>query len=459
MTATPTRRDFLRLSGQTLVSSAVLLTLGSFRGALAATTNTSGYKALVCIYLYGGNDGFNWFVPLTPAAYSGYAATRTSLALAPTAPLALAGTASDGNVYGVHPSCPEIQRLFNSGNIAVMCNVGTLVQPTTPATAQAGGSLPAQLFSHIDQQTLWQTSIANSQSRYGWAGRIADLYGTQGYQPRLSMNINVGAANYWQQGEQTSYYQLGTGGAPILDDTSSDWRGGTRQRAATALLTQAAADDNMLVNAFAAIQQSAAAKVGIVNGALATAGDLTTPFPAYPGDNDLGAQLHEVARLIKAQAEIGDARQIFFVGLNGFDTHNNQLATQAPLLRTLSANLGTFWAALGEIGMRNDVTVFTASDFGRTLGSNGNGADHAWGSHQLILGGAVRGGKYYGRMPTLSIGGPDDFGPGRGQIIPTTATDQYAATLAAWFGVPAASLPGLFPNLNNFTTPTLSFLG
>jgi uncharacterized protein (DUF1501 family) len=459
MTSDFSRRDFFKMGAGTLVSSTMLTTLSSFQSALAGTNSTSGYKALVCVYLYGGNDGFNWFVPLTPAAYSTYANTRTSLALAQNTLLPLNGAASDGNTYGVHPSCPEIQTLFNAGSLAVLSNVGTLVQPTTPTQAQNGINLPSQLFSHIDQQTLWQTSIANSPSRYGWAGRVADLYGSQGFAPNLSMNINVSVANYWQQGQQTNPYQLGTGGAPVLDDTNSGWRNGARQTAASALLALGAQDSNLLVQQYAAIQKSAASKVTIVNNALSAAGDLATPFPAYNNDNGLGDQLHEVARVIKAQSQIGDARQIFFVSLDGFDTHNNQLSTQAPLLQVLSANLNTFWTALGEIGMRNNVTVFTASDFGRTLGSNGNGADHAWGNHQVVMGGAVQGGKYYGTMPVLQIGGPNDFGPGLGQIIPTTSTDQYAATLASWFGVAAGNLPSVFPNLPNFSTQTLPILG
>jgi uncharacterized protein (DUF1501 family) len=455
-----TRREFLHFGARTLASSAMLSTLGGLQRVLAGSANTTGYKALVCLYMYGGNDGFNWFVPLTPAGYSTYANTRTSLALAQNTLLPLNGTASDGYTYGIHPSCPEIQKLFNSKNIAVLCNVGTLVQPTTPALAQSGTNLPSQLFSHLDQQTLWQTSIANSPARYGWAGRVADVYSGQGYSSQLNMNINVGVANYWQQGQQTNPYVLGTGGAPILDDTSnSSYRNGLRAQTAAALLGQAVNDPNLMVAQYAAIQNSAAAKVTIVNNALGAAGDLTTAFPSYPNDSDLGAQLHEVARVIKAQPQIGDARQIFFVSMNGFDTHNSELSNQAPLLQIVSANLNAFWTAMGEINMRSNVTLFTASDFGRTLGSNGNGADHAWGNHHVIMGGAVQGGQYYGTMPTLTIGGPNDFGPGLGQMIPTTSTDQYAATLANWFGVASNDLDTVFPNLGNFSTPTLGFLG
>jgi uncharacterized protein (DUF1501 family) len=453
------RRDFLRISAQTTVSAALASALGCYQRVTAATADTSGYKALVCLYLTGGNDGFNTIVPLTQAGYSLYAQTRTSLALDSNSLLPLNGTASDGYVYGMHPSAPELQSLFNSGKAAVLSNVGTLVQPTTPAQFQAGATpLPPQLFSHGDQATQWQTSIANSPHKYGWAGRLADMYAAQGITPNLGLNIQVGGPNYWQLGAATHTYTLGTGGAPVMVDTTSSYRNGLRAKAAAALLSQGSNDPNLLVGQFSGIQNSAASKVDYVNNAYAIAGDVTTPFPAYEQDSDLGAQFHSVARMIKARSQIGDARQMFFVNANGFDTHQNQLSTQSMLLRVISRNIQSFWSALGELGMQDNVTLFTASDFGRSLGSNGSGADHAWGNHQLILGGAVKGGKYYGKMPTLKIGGPDDLSPNSGQLIPTTSTDQYSATLAAWFGVAASDLPTLFPNLNNFSTPTLGFV-
>ena len=253
---------------------------------------------------------------------------------------------------------------------------------------------------------------------------------------------------------------LGTSGAPILNDTTStSYRNGLRAQAAQALLTQGSTDGNLMVNQYAAIQNSAATKVVTVNNAYTAAGDLATVFPNHDQDSGIGLQLHQVARMIKARSQIGDARQIFFVNIGGFDSHQMQLSTQSLMLQLVSQNINTFWTAMGELGMQKSVTLFTASDFGRTLGSNGSGTDHAWGSHHMIIGGAVQGGKYYGKMPSLKIGGADDLGPNSGQVVPTTSTDQYAATLAQWFGVPAADLPTLFPNLSNFSAPTLGFLG
>jgi uncharacterized protein (DUF1501 family) len=453
------RRDFLRFSARTAVSAALASSLGGYQRLAAATADTSGYKALVCLYLTGGNDGFNTIVPLTPAGYSLYAQTRQNLALDPSTLLPLNGPASDGYTYGMHPSCPELQSLFNTGKAAVLSNVGTLVQPMTPAQVQAGVlPVPPQLFSHGDQATQWQTSIANSPHKYGWAGRLADMYVAQGTNPNLSLNIQVGGPNYWQLGTATNAYTLGTSGAPIMDDTTSNYRNGLRAKAASALLSQASNDSNLMLRQFSAIQNSAASKVNFVNNAYAAAGDVATPFPPYEQDSELGAQFHSVARMIKARSQIGDTRQMFFVNANGFDTHQNQLSTQSMLLRIISRNIQSFWTAMGELGMQNNVTLFTATDFGRSLGSNGSGADHAWGNHHLVLGGAVKGGKYYGKMPTLKIGGPDDISPNSGQLIPTTSTDQYSATLAAWFGVAPSDLATLFPNLNNFSTPTLGFV-
>lgn len=455
------RRQFLSIGARTLASSGIIASLSGVQQAFAATTgaaDTSGYKALVCVYLVGGNDGFNMLAPVTSSAYNTYAKSRSNLALPQSSLLPLNGVASDGASYGFHPSCPELKSLFNGGRMAIMCNVGTLVQPTTVAQAKAAAvPLPLQLFSHADQQTQWWTSITDKPERNGWAGRIADFYTDQGYAAKLAMNINIGGVNYWQEGRKAMPYVLGAGGAPQLNVSNNPYfRGGARQKAAQELLSQAQSDSNLMVAEYAKIQSNAAAKVTLVNNALNAAGDLATQFPSFPADSNLGAQLHEVARCIKAHNQIGDSRQIFFVQLGGFDTHNGELASQATLLNILSKNINAFWAAMNEIGLQNSVTLFTASDFGRSLGSNGDGSDHAWGNHHLVLGGAVKGG-YYGRMPNLTVEGPDDIGAGR--IVPTTSTDQYAGTIAKWFGVADSSLNSIFPNLANFGTKrNLGFL-
>jgi uncharacterized protein (DUF1501 family) len=298
------------------------------------------------------------------------------------------------------------------------------------------------------------TAIPQAQSLVGWAGRIADVLAANGVTAKLAFNINATqSANYWQTGLSTRQYVLGVEGAPTIDFLTDDYNENTRARAVRALLEQAASDPNPLVRQYESIVRSVNSKAAIVNRALTDAGDFRSQFASHPGDGGqagdqgFGSQLHEVARVIKAARLLGDARQMFFVSLAGFDTHNGELATQAQLLRYVSNDLNSFWNALGEIGVQKDVTVFTLTEFGRTLGSNGDGSDHAWGGHQIILGGAVKGG-FYGTMPSLAIDGPDDFGSGR--LVPTTSTDQVAATLARWFGVADADIIPMFPNLVNF---------
>jgi len=447
-----TRRQLLRLGA----SSALLCSLGGL-APLARAADTSGYKALICLYLAGGNNGFNWIVPHTPAAYDSYAASRGNLAIARDQLQVLGGVASDGNAYGFHPNCPELRGLHADGRLAIVCNVGTLVQPTTKTQVVNGTvPVPLQLFSHIDQQTAWMTSLPDQLVRTGWAGRMADLLAQQSASAKLATNISIGGTNYWQEGQEAMPYTLGTSGAPTLDVLHNlNYRSGRRAAAAQALIDQGAADGHLMVAEFAGIFRQAEAKVNLVNEAMATAGDVQTVFPSFEGDDGLGEQLRAVARCIKARDGIGDSRQIFYVQIGGFDTHNSELTQQGKQLKTVSQNLQAFWGALQEIGMTGAVTLFTASDFGRSLGSNGDGSDHAWGNHHIVLGGAVRGG-YYGRMPSLIVGGDDDIGAGR--ILPTTSTDQYAATLAEWFGVAASDLPGLFPNLNRFSPATLGFM-
>jgi len=469
MKAKISRRDILRLGATTLATSTVLGHLGP-RIAHAGNPYVSGYKALVCVNLLGGNQGFNMVVPTTQAAYNTYAASRTNLSIAQNTLLPLNGKASDGNAYGFHPSCKELAALFNAGSLAVVANVGTLVQPTTVAQAQAGSiPLPPQLFSHADQSNQWFTSIPQSLDLYGWAGRIADLLIQKDVPTKLGFNISViGTGNYWQQGASTLPYSIGTGSPPAPVFAEPQFAG-ARATAILALQQQAASSTSPFLQAYQSVVANAAGKESILDNALTKAGTLTTVFPPTQADGPLagngsfGAELQQVAEVIKAQSQIGDARQMFFVQLQGFDTHNGELASQAALLGALSQYMNLFWEAMGEINMKQNVTVFTMSEFGRTLTSNGGsatgtgaaGSDHGWGSHALVQGGAVTGG-FYGTMPSLKVGGPDDFNNGR--LVPTTSSDQFAATLASWFGVAAADLAALFPNLKNFSKSNLGFM-
>jgi uncharacterized protein (DUF1501 family) len=451
------RRQFIQLGTGAAIASS-LLPLGRFGSAVASSA--TGYKALVCLMLNGGNDGHNWVVPVTTSAYGVYAKGRQSLALAQNSLLPLKGAAANGVTYGLHASCPDLQAMFNAGSAAFVSNVGPLIRPTTVAQARADSSpLPPQLFSHFDQVNEWQTAVPQAQTSLGWGGRIADLFLSQGMTSNLAFNIAVGGSSTWQQGQTTIPYTLGANGAAKLSVDNTPWfRNDLRAKATHDLITQGASDPNLMVDTYAGIYQNAAAKVTLVNGALSAAGDFTTVFPAaQANDWGLSQQLHEVARVIKAQAHIGDSRQLFFVQLGGFDTHSGQLATQSMLLGYISQYVNAFHKAMVEIGMQNDVTLFTMSEFGRTLASNGSGADHGWGNHHLVVGGGVLGGKFYGTMPDLTIGGANDVGQGR--LLPSTSADQYAATLASWFGVADSELNPIFSNLPNFTVRNLGLFG
>lgn len=449
-----TRRKFLQVGCQALASGSLLATLGGMERVLAASDTSTGYRALVCVFLFGGNDSFNWLVPRDDATYATYATSRRTLALAKSSLLAINPTNTPaGQLFGLHPSCVGMQTLFESGKAAFVANVGTLVRPVTRAQYLNGtGTLPPYLFSHSDQQSQWMTSYPQSSATYGWAGRTADLLSSQGFNPRLAMNISLAGNNVWQNGAVTVPYALGLNGAPEFDAVDPDFREGQRKAAFLELQRQGAAGANLLQRECANTQTRAVDLASLVNTGL-SGQSLATVFP----QTYIGSQLRMAARMIQARGTIGVTRQMFFIGLGGWDTHDALLDEQARLLGELSPALLAFQTAMGEIGAENSVTTFTASDFGRTLTSNGDGSDHGWGGNALVMGGAVRGRQIYGTMPNLAINGPDDAEDGR--IIPTTATDQYGATLASWFGVSNSDLNTVFPNLPNFATPRLGFLG
>ena len=445
------RRGFLQLGVNTLASSGLLATLGTFERALAAA-DTTGYRALVCVYLFGGNDSFNTLIPRSTDAYNQYAQSRGSLAIQKSKLLAINPQSSDGNQYGVHPSCKGIQTLFNNGKLAFVANVGSLVRPVTRAQFLSGtADLPLQLFSHEDQTVQWMTGRADSPDRQGWAGRIADLLATQGYSPKLSLNISLAGTNLWQSAGNVLPYNLGKGGAATLDIQSFPGGGG-RVDAYLKLLQQAQSDPSLMAQQFALTETRGLELGKTIDDGLGSVPEFKTKFPS----TTLGSDLHLVARMIAARSQIGAARQIFFVSHPGFDTHDNQLTQHAALLQVLSDAVKAFYDATVEIGADQMVTAFTASEFGRTLSSNGDGTDHAWGSHHFALGGAVNGQNIYGAMPNLTINGPDDVDTGR--IIPTQAMDQYGATLARWFGISGSDLDLVFPNLGNFDKRDLGFM-
>jgi uncharacterized protein (DUF1501 family) len=451
------RRCFMKQACCAAVgATGMLSTLAQLRviGAMAATSLPADYKALVCLFLQGGNDANNVIIPSDASDYASYAAARTILAVPQAQLLPISpATYSDGRSYGLHPSLPEVQALFAQKKLAFLANVGTLVQPTTLAQYQAGTNLPPQLFSHIDQQTQWQSSVPDQPFTTGWGGRLADLLNSMNTSNQISMSIGLTGNNSFEVGQNVAQYAVSPSGAITLtgSTSSASSANGIRFKAQTDLLSVQEA--SLFQTAFAGLTGNAIADSQVLTSALASAATLQTVFPA----TTVGSQLSMIARLISAGPALGLKRQIFFAQLGGWDLHAAQLADHGPLLSEISQGLNAFYNATVELGVANQVTTFTASDFSRTFNTNGTGSDHGWGSQAIILGGAVNGGDLYGHMPSLVIGGPDDTG--RGRWVPSTSVDEYSATLASWFGVSPTNLATVLPNIGRFAHPNLGFMG
>ena len=448
------RRDFLRRSGALtaagLAGSLDLVSLSAHAQAAA------DYRALVCIFLFGGNDGNNLLLPADSAGYAQYAAVRgagSGIALTQAELLPIQPANLD-TPFGLHPALKELQPLFAGGQLAAIANVGTLTQPTSKAQ-YAAGVRPDSLYSHSDQQNQWQTSIASGTARTGWGGRLADVLAPQagGAFPVITSTAGV------------TLFVTGTASRPLAIPVTggfglSGYNNGPAAKARLAALNSLLAIDrgNTFVDAASAITEQAIALSATVNPILTSTASAVAPLFAGQSSS-IARQLLAVARMIEARAATGARRQIFFVSLGGFDTHANQLATQQTLFGQLSPAWKAFYDATVQLGVAQQVTSFTLSDFGRTFKpAAGGGSDHAWGNHHLVLGGAVKGGMLYGRYPTLALTGPDDA-EREGRWIPTTAVDQYGATLAKWLGASTTDLAQVFPNLARFPVDNLGFLG
>jgi uncharacterized protein (DUF1501 family) len=444
------RRAFLgQASCAAVGSTALFSTLLSLRlaNSLAAqtATGTGDYKALVCLFLAGGNDSYNMLIPTTAGEYEAYAKVRGPIAHASADVLSVTPGNLGGRTLGIHPGMPEVRDLFNAGRLAFVANVGSLLRPLTLSEYKSGLKLPLSLYSHADQVKQWQTCIPDQRTAVGWGGRAADIINSLNTPSLVSMNISLAGQNVFLSGQNVFTYTIGNSGATALAGYDS-----AAAKNLTALRT--AAVDGMLANNYRSLFEQTYAHTtrdsidayrtfaAALNGV-----SLATPVPA---GNALAANLAMVAKTASAHEKLGARRQIFFVQLGGWDHHDDVMAKQAAMLPQVSQALSLFWSALGEYGLQNNVTLFTASDFARTLTTDGTGSDHAWGGNHMVLGGAVQGGKVYG---SADLGYYPDFrnlaaiDTGLGRLIPGVAVDEYARDLLSWFGVSAANLDYVLP--------------
>lgn len=456
-----TRRSFLStLSGgcaavgvTSLLSG--LTNMGLLNAAAAANRShilqpQNQYRALVCIFLAGGNDSFNMLLPRGNAEYAEYAARRTNLAIPQNQILPLNPANSVDRQLGLHPNLPDIKGLFDAGDVALVANLGTLVEPLTKAQYNRFGEKPQGLFSHSDQQQHWQTSVPQDRSEAtGWAGRLADILYTSNNNQNISMNIAVDTGNTFQKGDHIFPYVIksgGNGGSVVLNGSNRNNFYETLKRQTLDNMMDASYQ-NILEQAYTHSVKSAVGTSFEFNNGLDSGQPISTVFPG----NRFGERLEMAAKTIAARNQFDVQRQTFFIQLGGFDTHGSK-TDHDDLMTTLNAGLKAFHSAMNELGVQNEVTTFTMSDFGRKLISNGSGSDHAWGSHALLMGGAVNGNRIYGQYPDLYEDAPLEFGGGR--LIPTTSCDEYYADLALWFGASTADIDQVFPNIRNFWTPT-----
>jgi len=450
------RRTLGLLAGASALGFSSLVPRLSVSNAMAA--NTSGYRALVCVFLFGGNDSNNMIVPFTTSGYTNYAAIRGpqangGLALPQAALLPLPERDNAVN-YAFHPQLAGLQGLWAAGKLATLYNVGSLIRPATKNDYQTIGAAPPNLFSHEDQQRQLQgIRIGGATAPSGWGGRMADRIGAAagGAAP---VGLSIAGNNLFLTGDTSTPVSLPQTGSIALDGFSTSNADQARMTAMRTLM--AGGSDAVMVSTLGGIETTSLALTQTLGPILSGASSVASAFGSQ--NTSIANQLKQVAKLIEHRTALGNpTRQIFFVSHGGYDTHSNQIATQDNLLGQLSPAITSFYNATASLGVANDVTTFTLSDFARTLKPANGGSDHAYGGHHLIVGGAVNGQAGYGTFPTLALGGPDDV-TNEGRWLPTTSLDQYGATLAKWMGLTPAELAAVFPNLGNFTQQDLGFL-
>jgi uncharacterized protein (DUF1501 family) len=443
------RRGFIQIGAASVGS----LALKPFGLLPALAQNGPDYRALVCIFLFGGNDSNNSIIPMDDASFKAYTSIRGNLALSQSNLTATVNSIS-GAPYAFHDKLAEVQSLFASKELAVVANCGSLVQPVTRAQYQAQQTpVPMNLFSHSDQQLQWQSSIAQGNSPTGWAGRAADYVAAQGLNSSKFPTFYSVAGNALEGiGAKTAPVAVAPGGTLQLSGFNNSTESNARWTALNNLLST---DSGMsLVQAANGVLSNTISDANLLSTALANPVKLTTTFPT----TSLGQQLQQVAEIIASRGKLGMSRQIFFCSLGGFDTHTGEIIAHNNLYPEVSPALAAFYQATQELGVAENVTAFTESDFSRTFQpTSADGSDHGWGSHHFVVGGAVKGGQIYGKFPAFELGGPDDTDT-RGRWIPTTSIDQYGATLCSWFGIPDSAMNAVFPNLPNFTTRNIGFV-
>jgi uncharacterized protein (DUF1501 family) len=442
------RRAFLQRASALSVAGVATpwaLNLASLGEAAAATA--SDYKALVCVFLYGGNDYGNTLIPYDQSNYNAYNSLRPTMAYARTALASTILTPStalaNGRQYALAPELAPLLPLFDAGQLAVLLNVGTLIQPTTKAQYLAKTvPLPPKLFSHNDQQSVWQSSAPEGATS-GWGGRMGDLFQAGNGNATFTC-INVSGNAVYLSGNTAVQYQMSTSGSVPLKAVTTPLFGSANCSAALqSVITQSRS--HLMEAELTRVTKRSIDANALLSSSLVPSSSITTPFPT---SNNLGDQLKLVARMIASANALGAKRQVFFVSMGGFDTHDGLTTVHPGLLSTVANSLSAFQAATHELGVANQVTAFTASDFGRTLSGNNDGSDHGWGSMHFVMGGAVNGQRFFGTPPAVADNGPDDVGQGR--LLPTTSVDQYAATLGKWLGVSSADLLTVLPNLQNY---------
>ena len=449
------RRKFLSLGAKTLCGAG--LALGSspwhtLANIAHADTGFNDYRALVCVYLEGGMDGFSLLVPDGDAEYAEYAASRGDLSVARSGAIPLQMRSAETAKVRLHPSCAPLADLYDDGRLAFINNVGTLIEPTTKEQYENNAvRLPSQLFSHADQEIQWQQLQGQSNGTEGWGALAAQELAGQQERDYLT-SVSLAGANYWQASSQRRPFSVRSSGLVNYAGMSdgSEWQ---RPRVESFQRVAEQPYSHVFMQAYADLQRRAGDITSELGAVLADQPRLSTQVPL---DNDLAAQLSMVAQMIAAHPVLGMKRQIFYVRMDGFDVHDKQNKNQPGLFTQLTDALMYFQATIDELGLSESITTFTASDFGRSLTSNGDGTDHGWGNHHMVLGSAVNGGDIYGQLPRMSTEGPDAIRNGR--VIPTLSASQYAASLLRWAGLQESSLDLVLPDLGNFSARDLGFL-